>query len=42
MCGLTVSEIIADEIEQTPREVGYFKIRPPLRPITLGQLSQIQ
>lgn len=42
MCGLIISEIIADESQLTPEEVGYFKIRPPLRPITLGQLSQIQ
>ena len=41
MCGLTVSEIIADEKNISPEEVGYFKIRSPIKPITLGELAGI-
>lgn len=39
-CGLTVSEIIAEEKAISPEEVGYYRIRPPLKPITLGELAQ--
>jgi len=41
MCGLTVSEIIADEKKLSPEEIGYFRVRSPIRPITLGQLAEI-
>jgi hypothetical protein len=37
---LTVSEIIADEKQISPEEVGYFKIRSPIKPITIGQLAE--
>ncbi|MDG1860118.1 MAG: NAD(P)/FAD-dependent oxidoreductase [SAR324 cluster bacterium] len=40
MCGLSVSEIIADEKQISPGEVGYFKIRSPIKPITIGQLAE--
>ena len=39
MCGLTVSEIIADEKKVSPEEIGYFKVRSPIIPITLGQVA---
>ncbi|CAL8481224.1 Opine oxidase subunit A (plasmid) [Caballeronia sp. S22] len=41
MCGLTVAEVIADERKVSPAEVGYYRIRPPIKPITLGQLAGI-
>ena len=39
MCGLSVTEIIADQRQVPPAEVGYYRIRSPLKPITLAQLS---
>lgn len=39
MCGLTVTEIIARTRGLSPDEVGYFRIRPPIKPITLGELA---
>ena len=39
MCGLGVSEVIADQRKISPEDVGYFKIRSPIKPITLGQLA---
>ena len=39
MCGLTVSEIIAAERALPVAEVGYYRIRPPIKPITLGELA---
>jgi NADPH-dependent 2,4-dienoyl-CoA reductase/sulfur reductase-like enzyme len=39
MCGLTVAELIAAERHVHPREVGYFRLRPPVKPITLAELA---
>jgi NADPH-dependent 2,4-dienoyl-CoA reductase/sulfur reductase-like enzyme len=38
MCGPIVSELIAEARGVSPGEVGYYRIRPPLKPITLGEL----
>ncbi|SOZ10645.1 NAD(P)/FAD-dependent oxidoreductase [Cupriavidus taiwanensis] len=38
-CGLTVTEIIADARGVPPHEVGYYRIRPPIKPVTLGELA---
>ncbi len=39
MCGLTVTEVIADELKTTREEVGYYRIRAPLKPVTLAELA---
>jgi thioredoxin reductase/bacterioferritin-associated ferredoxin len=39
MCALTVAEIAANIQGKSPKEVGSFRGRPPLKPITLGQLA---
>lgn len=39
MCGLTVTEVIADARHVSPAEVGYYRIRPPIKPLTLGELA---
>jgi hypothetical protein len=39
MCGPVVSEIIAAERGIGVAEVGAFRIRPPIKPITLGELA---
>jgi len=39
-CGLTVTEVIADARGVPPTEIGYFRIRPPIKPITLGELAR--
>jgi len=39
MCGLTVTEVIADARNVSPAEVGYYRIRPPIKPLTLGELA---
>jgi NADPH-dependent 2,4-dienoyl-CoA reductase/sulfur reductase-like enzyme len=38
-CGITVSAIIAAHRRVSIDEVGYYRIRPPLKPITLGELA---
>ena len=37
LCGLTVTGLIADERRVSPAEVGYFRLRPPVKPITLAE-----
>lgn len=38
MCGVTAAEIIADELNCSPADVGYQRVRSPVKPITLEQL----
>jgi NADPH-dependent 2,4-dienoyl-CoA reductase/sulfur reductase-like enzyme len=39
MCGHTVAESIAKLRGTTPAEVGYFRIRTPLKPVTVGEIA---
>ncbi|MCX4162603.1 MULTISPECIES: NAD(P)/FAD-dependent oxidoreductase [Paraburkholderia] len=39
LCGLTVTEVIAAARGAPPDEVGYYRIRPPIKPLTLGELA---
>ncbi|TAK54315.1 MAG: FAD-dependent oxidoreductase [Gammaproteobacteria bacterium] len=39
MCGLAVTEIFASECNREPQAVGYFRIRPPVKPLTLEQFA---
>jgi NADPH-dependent 2,4-dienoyl-CoA reductase/sulfur reductase-like enzyme len=41
LCGLTVTELIAETRESTPAEVGYYRLRPPVKPITLAELASL-
>ncbi len=38
-CGLTVTALLAEANGQTPDDTGYYRIRPPLKPVTLGELA---
>jgi NADPH-dependent 2,4-dienoyl-CoA reductase/sulfur reductase-like enzyme len=40
-CGLTVAELLAEARGVGPEDVGYYRIRPPLKPVTLGELAQL-
>ena len=39
LCGLTVAEIIADARGVSTADVGYYRIRPPIKPVTLEELA---
>ena len=41
-CGLTVTELLSQETGTTPDAVGSYRIRPPLKPITLGELATLE
>ena len=42
ICGPVISEIIAAEHGRDVADVGYYRIRPPLKPVTLGELAAIE
>lgn len=42
MCGPVVSALIAQTRGCGMEEVGYYRIRPPLKPITLGELAALE
>ena len=41
LCGLTVTELIAQARGVAPQAVGYYRLRPPIKPITLGELASL-
>ncbi len=40
-CGLTVTELLAQANHSTQEETGYYRIRPPLKPVSLGELATL-
>lgn len=42
LCGLTVTELIAECRGVPQQEVGYYRIRPPVKPVTVGDLAQLE
>ena len=41
LCSLTVTELIAHERGVSPAEVGHYRVRPPIKPITLEELAAL-
>jgi len=39
LCGLTVVELIAESRGVPVSEVGYYRIRSPVKPVTVGELA---
>ncbi|MBV2186950.1 MAG: FAD-dependent oxidoreductase [Rhizobium sp.] len=42
LCGLTVTEVMACQSGKSPGDIGYFHIRNPVKPITLGALAALK
>ena len=40
-CGLSISMSISEATGKSMDEVGYFRLRPPLKPVTLGELASL-
>jgi len=40
-CGLTVTELIAHAQRRDPAEVGYYRLRFPIKPIPLGEVAAL-
>lgn len=41
LCALTLTTLVADTRGISPGETGYLRIRPPLKPVTLGELASL-
>lgn len=41
-CGYSLTRIIAAAQDRSPQEVGFLHIRPPLKPVTLGELASLE
>ena len=41
LCGPTVTELIAAERGVTPDEAGYYRLRPPVKPITVAEIASL-
>ena len=41
MCGLTIQQMIADNNNLPEKDIGYFRLRPPIRPLTVGELASL-
>jgi thioredoxin reductase/bacterioferritin-associated ferredoxin len=39
LCGLTVTELMAQARGKCPQEIGYYRLRAPAKPITLAELA---
>jgi len=42
MCGLAVTALVVEGTGRTPDEVGYYRIRPPLKPLALSELAEYE
>lgn len=41
MCGLAVAAILARASGNTVAEAGHFRVRPPIKPVTVGELAEL-
>lgn len=41
LCGLTVTEMIAAQRGVSPQAIGYYRLRPPVKPITVAELASL-
>jgi NADPH-dependent 2,4-dienoyl-CoA reductase/sulfur reductase-like enzyme len=40
-CGYTVAHIVAATRKQPVQDVGFYRIRPPLKPLTIGEIASL-
>jgi NADPH-dependent 2,4-dienoyl-CoA reductase/sulfur reductase-like enzyme len=41
-CGLSLTRLVAEVHGSTPADIGFLRIRPPLKPLTLGELASLE
>ncbi len=41
MCGLAVSELMAAARGVSVPEVGHYRVRPPIKPVTVGEIAAL-
>ncbi len=42
LCGLTVTELMARSRDVSPEVAGYYRLRPPVKPVTLAQIASLE
>ena len=40
-CGLAVTELLSKVLERSPGDIGHFRYRPPVKPLTVGELASV-
>ena len=40
-CGLTVQELIAKKTGRKMSDIGYYRLRPPIKPVSLGEFAEM-
>ena len=40
-CGYTVTRLLADASGRAPGEIGFYRARPPLKPVTISELATL-
>jgi len=41
MCGLSVASLLSTQLQRPMAEIGYYRVRQPVKPITLGELAAL-
>lgn len=41
-CGYTVTRVLCTAQNRDPTDVGFFHVRPPLKPVTLGEVAALE
>ena len=41
LCGLTVAELMARQLGRPVEEIGSYRIRPPIKPVTIAMLASV-
>lgn len=41
-CGLSTTGILAAALNASPEEIGYFRIRPPIKPLRVEELATLE
>lgn len=41
LCGLTVTEVMAEARGMTPEAIGYYRLRSPVKPVSLAEIASI-
>ncbi len=40
-CGYTITRLLAEASGRAPGEIGFYRARPPLKPVTIGELATL-
>ena len=41
MCSLTVTRLMADVQQADPSEIGHYRLRMPIKPVTVAEMAQL-